>query len=117
MALPASAACVLSENVLSVRVANAEEQPVAGASIEAVWQERDGTQDMQLTRDTDAAGQARLVIQFDPYSGRSFGGRERCEAKLERVSLRVRKDGYADARMTLESDAFDQPILMTLQTR
>jgi hypothetical protein len=113
----AQAACPLDERALVVRVADADDRPLAGASVEASWRERDGTQDMRITRETDATGQARLMIQFDPYSGRSFGGKERCEAKLARVALRVRKTGYADVNSTVEPNAFDQPVAITLKAR
>ena len=92
LAAPAAqAACPFVEHTVTGTVV-ADGQPVVGALVEAEWQEKQAG--VASTRaKTDEVGRYELTITFDPYSSRSFGGKERCDAKLEDVLVRVKADG------------------------
>ncbi len=87
----AHAACPFVEHTVTGTVV-ADDSPVVGATVEAEWEEKQAG--IASTRaKTDEVGRYVLTITFDPYSSRSFGGRESCEAKLEEVIVRVRAPG------------------------
>ena len=91
-AAPASqAACPFVEHTVKGTVV-ANDAPVAGAVVEATWQERRaGTASTRAT--TDEVGRYVLTITFDPFSSRSFGGKEKCDARLADVVVSVKAAG------------------------
>lgn len=83
--------CAFVEHTVTGTVV-ANDQPVAGAIVEAEWVEKKAG--IASTRaKTDEVGRYVLTITFDPYSARSFGGKESCESRLEEVIVRVRAAG------------------------
>jgi pyrimidine deaminase RibD-like protein len=91
LAPAAHADCPFVEHTVTGTVV-ANDQPVAGATVEAEWVEKKAG--IASTRaKTDEVGRYVLTITFDPYSSRSFGGKEACEGKLEEVIVRVRAAG------------------------
>jgi hypothetical protein len=86
------AACTLKEYTVTGTALGADGSPVAGALVEATWEEKQAG--IASTRTRSAAdGRFTLTIQFDPYSSRSFGGKERCDAELAQVRVRARAEG------------------------
>jgi hypothetical protein len=87
----AQAACPFVEHTVTGTVV-ANDAPVAGAIVEATWQEKQaGTASTRAK--TDEVGRYVLTITFDPFSSRSFGGKEKCEARLDAVVVSVRAAG------------------------
>ena len=87
----AQADCTFVEHIVTGTVVE-NDAPVVGATVEAEWVEKKAG--VASTRaKTDEVGRYVLTITFDPYSSRSFGGRESCEATLEEVLVRVRGQG------------------------
>ena len=103
----ARAACPFIEHTVTGTVV-ANEAPVAGALVEAEWVEKRGG--IASTRATsDEAGRYELTITFDPFSSRSFGGKENCDGRLADVIVRVRADGRKpyERRVAIKEEAED----------
>jgi hypothetical protein len=110
----AHADCTLVDWSVEGVVVDADGAPVADAQVEARWEEREnGT--MSNRRDADALGRFSNPVQFDPYSGRTFGGTEKCEAELEAVTLVVSKRGFRTTEMRVVPDQVDGPVRVVLQ--
>jgi hypothetical protein len=111
----AQAACPLDEAAVSGVVVDARDgTPLAGASVEAAWDERSAGR-MSVTRQSGADGGFALRILFDTYSGRTLAGRDVCEAQLESVDLAVELGGYAGVRATLPRESLAEPQRIELR--
>ena len=108
LAAPAAeSACPFVEHTVTGTVV-ANDVPVAGALVEAEWVEKSAG--IASTRaKSDEVGRYVLTITFDPYSSRSFGGKEKCDAKLDDVLVRVRADGRKpyERRVAIKAEAED----------
>lgn len=103
----AHAACPFVEHTVTGTVV-ANDAPVAGALVEAEWVEKRGG--IASTRATsDEVGRYELTITFDPFSSRSFGGKENCDGRLEDVLVRVRAEGRKpyERRVAIKEQAED----------
>lgn len=103
----AQAACPFVEHTVTGTVI-ADEAPVAGAIVEAEWEEKQAG--IASTRAvSDEVGRYELTITFDTYSSRSFGGKESCDAKLDEVLVRVRAKGRdpIERRVAIREEAED----------
>jgi len=112
LAAAAHAECALSETALSGTVVDGKGNPVADAVVEGVWDERDAPGVMGRTK-TDATGAFTLPVHYSTYSGRGFGGGEKCEFTLTRVQLTVRKDDASETRRVRLDD--DKPLTIELK--
>ena len=114
MAGTAQAACPLQDLIVTGSVVAAGDgAAIAGASVEAAWDER-ATGRMQLTRESATDGSFSLRIAFDTYSGRTFGGRELCEAQLETIELSVTRSGFRPLRRTQPRASLAEPLRVEL---
>jgi hypothetical protein len=77
-AAPSWGACPLVDKTVAGSVVDAGGKPQSGMVVTATWDERSTTDVTTQTR-TDSAGRFSLLIQYSTYSGRSFGGSDRCE--------------------------------------
>ena len=93
----ATAACDLQEYSLTGTAATRDGAPVPGAVVEATWDEKLSGGASTRTK-SGADGRFTLTIQFDPYSGRSIGGDDRCDAKLGDVRVKARAGDGLEAR-------------------
>ena len=110
----ARAACPLDQVLVEGAVVSAADgSPVAGASVEAGWDERAAGR-MGITRESGADGAFSLRIAFDTYSGRTLTGRDVCEATLERLDLRVAHPRFRAATRTLQRAQLAEPLRIEL---
>ncbi len=91
LSFTAAAKCEMFEYQASGKVTT-KNSPIADATIQANWVERGSN--MSSSAYTDRNGQFELKVLFDSFSGRTLLGREKCEAKLTSVKLKVVKTGY-----------------------
>lgn len=105
----ARAACPLDEVAVTGIVVDADAGTLlAGASVEAAWDERSAGR-MSVTRQSAADGSFALRILFDTYSGRTLAGRDVCEAQLGSIDLTVEAAGYAVARSSVPRASLTEP--------
>jgi hypothetical protein len=111
----ARAACPLDVvDVTGVVVAASDGAPLAGASLDAGWDERAAGR-MGITRESGADGGFSLRIAFDTYSGRTLTGRDVCDARLGELQLRVAFAGFRPLTRTLPRADLRQPLRLELQ--
>jgi hypothetical protein len=91
LAPAAMAQCELTQYEISGIVVDRDGTPVPTATVEAEWQEK-STGFATTKSETGPDGRFLLTVQFDAYSGQTFTGAPKCEAKLEEVKLRVAKN-------------------------
>ncbi len=105
----ARAACDLIEYNLEGVVVDDQDAPVVNAAIEARWEERaNGT--MSNRRESDATGHFTVKVAFDPYSGRTFGGKDKCETVLERILLVVQRNGRQPFETAIDPRKLEGPL-------
>ena len=104
----ALAACPLQDVTLNGRVVAARDGvAIEQANVEVFWEERAAGL-MSVARQTDSDGTFSLRVSFDTYSGRTFIGREVCEASLQSVRLVAGKDGFAPAEREIAAQQFGE---------
>ena len=69
---------------------------VGGVAVKATWNEKQASDVTSQTR-SDASGRFELVIQYSPYSGRTFGGVDRCEGTPPVAAISAASDGARPA--------------------
>jgi hypothetical protein len=110
----ARAACPLDQILVEgVVVSSSDGAPVAGASVEAGWDERAAGR-MGISRESGADGAFSLRIAFDSYSGRTLTGRDLCEATLERLDLQVSHPRFRPSSRTLPRAQLAAPLRIEL---
>lgn len=111
----ARAACPIAETRLEGVVVSATDgTPLAGAELEAGWDERAAGR-MSVSRESGADGAFLLRIAFGTYSGRTLAGRDVCEAVLQGVDLRVRREGFRPLERRVPRTAFGEPLRIELR--
>jgi hypothetical protein len=109
------AACPLDVvDVFGVVVAASDGTALAGASLDAGWDERAAGR-MAINREAGADGAFALRIAFDTYSGRTLAGRDVCAARLAQLDLRVEHAGFRPLQLTLPRAELRQPLRLELQ--
>jgi hypothetical protein len=109
------AACPIAETRLEgVVVSAADGTPVAGATLEAGWDERAAGR-MSVSRESGADGAFLLRIAFGTYSGRTLAGRDVCEAVLQAVDLRIEREGFEPQQRRLQRAAFGEALRIELR--
>ena len=111
----ASAACNLREYMVTGVAVNGK-TPVAGAVIEAAWDEKQSGGASTRTK-SGADGRFTLTIVFDPYSGRSIGGTDRCDAPLAQVRIKARAANGLEARERAVKMGGEGPPEITVELR
>jgi hypothetical protein len=112
----AEAACPLEELELVGFVRDGEGAPIAGATVEASWEEKAaGT--VSTRRETVGDGSFLLKVAYDTYSGKTFTGKDKCETRIPSAALVVTHDGYDTLRRDVKLEALDAPLELTLATR
>lgn len=114
-ASPALAQCPLAEYTVEGRVLDQAGRPIPGSRVEAEWTER-AAGVVSNQREADADGAFSIRIPFDTFSGRTFLGEARCEATLDRVTLRVTSPGYRPRTETVDPATAPRPLLLVLDT-
>lgn len=110
----ARAACPLDQLLVEgVVVSSADGTPVAGASVEAGWDERAAGR-MGITRESGADGAFSLRIAFDTYSGRTLAGRDLCEATLQQLDLQVTHPRFRASARSLPRAQLASPLRIEL---
>ncbi len=111
----ARAACPIAETRLEgVVVSAADGTPVAGATLEAGWDERAAGR-MAVARESGADGAFALRIAFDTYSGRTLAGRDVCEAQLQAIDLRIEHPGFRPLERRIARAAFGEALRIELR--
>lgn len=111
----AHAACPIDETRLEGVVVSATDgTPVAGAALEAGWDERAAGR-MSVSRESGADGAFLLRIAFGTYSGRTLAGRDVCAAVLQVVDLRVEHEGFRPLERRVQRAAFGEPLRIELR--
>lgn len=109
----AIAACPLEEVDVVGFVRDAEGAPIAGASVEASWEEKAaGT--VSTRRETVGDGSFLLKVAYDTYSGRTFTGKDKCENRIDSATLVVSREGYATLRRDVKLEALEAPLELAL---
>jgi len=108
----AHAECTLKETSLSGTVVDGKGNPIADAVVEGVWDERDAPGVMSRTK-SDATGAFTLPVHYSTYSGRGFGGGEKCDFTLSRVQVTAKKDDLSETRRVKLDD--DKPLTLELK--
>ena len=88
----AGAACPLVEKIVSGTVVNESGKGLAGVTVVATWDEK-GAKDVTSQTKSGADGRFEILIQYSPYSGRTFGGTDRCEAPAPTAEISAALDG------------------------
>ena len=101
----ADAACPLVEKVVTGTVVNDSGKGVSGLTVVATWDEK-GASGVTSQTKSGEDGRFELLIQYSPYSGRSFGGTDRCEgaAPVAEVSAALEGGKPARERVDLGTD-------------
>lgn len=113
-ATTAGAACPLRNITVDGAVVDAGGQPVAGATVETRWIERNPGQ-LNNQRQSGADGRFQVRVQFDPYGGKSFTGKDRCDFALEWIEFALTRDGYLPLTQRFEPDKLPAPLVLTLE--
>ena len=113
-ATAAGAACPLRDITVDGTVIDAEGRPVGGASIETRWIEKSPGQ-LANRRESGADGRFQVRVQFDPFAGKSFSGKDRCDFPLETIELAVTRDGYLPLTQRFEPDKLPAALVLTLE--
>ena len=93
----AGAACPLVEKIVTGTVVDEGGKGVAGATVTASWNEK-GASDVTSQTKSGAEGRFELMIQYSPYSGRTFGGTDRCEGAAPAADVSAALEGARSAR-------------------
>ena len=112
LAAAAHAECALTEKALTGTVVDGKGNPIADAVVEGVWDERDAPGVMSRTK-SDATGAFTLPIHYSTYSGRGFGGSEKCDFTLVRVQVTARKDDASETRRVRLDD--EKPLTIEVK--
>ena len=111
----ANAACSLQEWMVTGIVTTGS-APVAGAVIEASWDEKQSGGASTRTKSAPD-GRFTLTIVYDPYSGRSIGGDDRCDSKLAEVRVSARAAGGLEAKPKSVKMGGNVPPEITIELR
>ncbi|MCE3004328.1 MAG: carboxypeptidase-like regulatory domain-containing protein [Xanthomonadaceae bacterium] len=112
----ARAACPIAETRLEgIVVSAADGSPVAGATLEAGWDERAAGR-MTVSRESGADGAFALRVAFDTYSGRTLAGRDVCEAQLQAIDLRIEHPAFRPLERRIARAAFGEALRIELRT-
>ena len=106
--------CPMTETALSGTIVDRDSNPISGVTIEAGWDER-ASSGITARTISESTGEFKLPIQYNTYSGRGFGGGEKCEFKLDVVQLTVTKTGFGKATRRVHVDDFDKPLTIELR--
>lgn len=110
----ARADCPLTETALSGSIVDRDGNAISGVTIEAGWDER-GSTGITARTISDTTGAFKLPIQYNSYSGRGFGGGEKCEFKLDVVQLTVSKTGFGKATRRVHLEDAEKPLTIELR--
>lgn len=113
LANDASAKCINVRQEVSGVVADSSGQPIEGAIVRASWDERGTTKVKSEQSGTN--GRFTVYVIFDTYSGSGLLGEDKCDGKLEELSVRASKPGFADIVLPLRRS--DGPINIRLLLR
>jgi hypothetical protein len=91
------------------------EAAVAGATLEAGWDERAAGR-MTVSRESGADGAFALRVAFDTYSGRTLAGRDVCEAQLQAIDLRIEHPAFRPLERRIARAAFGEALRIELRT-
>ena len=97
----ASAQCGLTQYEVPGIVVDRDGAPVPTATVEAEWEEK-ATGFATTRSQSGPDGRFLLTVQFDAYSGQTFTGSPKCEAKLEEITLRVAKSDVGQREIEVE---------------
>jgi hypothetical protein len=111
-AADAQAGCQIQQLAIRGTVVDAEGAPLPNVVVAARWEEKAGTLDSQ--RASDARGRFEVPIAWGTYSGRSFGGKDRCEFRLREIELEASKSGYRTLTQTFALDKLGEPLRLEL---
>ncbi len=114
VAATAGAACPLRDITVDGAVVDAAGQPVAGATIETRWIEK-GPGQISNRRQSGTDGRFQARVQFDPFAGKSFTGKDRCDFPLEQIELAITRDGYLPLTQRFEPDKLPAALVLTLE--
>jgi hypothetical protein len=84
----AGAACPLVEKIVAGTVVGAGGKGLPGIAVTATWSEKQASQVTSRAL-SDQNGRFELVIQYSTYSGRSFGGADRCEGPAPSAEIQA----------------------------
>ena len=98
------AACPLAEKTVAGTTVDEANRPLSGVTVTGTWKEKAATAVSSQTK-SDADGRFALLIQYSTYSGKSFGGGDRCEAPAPAVDITAALDAGPTTRERVELGA------------
>lgn len=110
----AAAQCALEEVTFRGVVADANGAPVAGAVLDTRWTEPSGG-DLSIRRTSAADGAFDVKLAYDTFSGKSFGGKQKCEFKLERIEVAATRPGFRPETRRLAMTELAEPVRIELR--
>jgi hypothetical protein len=110
----AHAACPLRELTIDGVIVDAAGQPVAGATIETRWTEKNPGL-LSNRRESDPGGRFQLRVQFDPFAGKTFSGKDRCDFPFDQIELAVTRGGYQPLTQRFEPDKLPAMLELTVE--
>ena len=93
----AGAACPLVEKVVTGSVVGENGKALAGIAVTATWSEKQASE-VTSRAQSDQNGRFELVIQYSTYSGRKFGGTDRCEGGAPSAEIQATLPGGKPSR-------------------
>ena len=108
------AACALEEVTFRGVVVDADGKPVHNAIVDTKWTEP-AAGDLSNRRTSSADGAFDVKLAYDTFSSRGFGGKEKCEFKLDRVEVNATRPGFKAEKLRFEMAALSEPVRIELR--
>jgi hypothetical protein len=112
--LTGMAACTLEEVTFRGVVVDADGNPVPNAVLDTRWSEP-AAGDLSNRRTSAPNGAFDVKLAYDTFSSRSFGGKEKCEFKLQRVEVNATRSGFKPEKLRFEMAALAEPVRIELR--
>ena len=97
----AQGACPLVEKIVTGTVVDDAGKGVAGVTVLATWNEKGASDVTSQTRSGDD-GRFEILIQYSSYSGKSFGGADRCEGTAPSADISASREGGRTVRERID---------------
>ncbi len=112
--LAGNAACTLEEVTFRGVVVDADGNPVPNATLDTRWSEP-AAGDLSNRRKSADNGAFDVKLAYDTFSSRGFGGKEKCEFKLQRLEVAASRSGYRPETLRFDMAVLAEPVRIELR--